>query len=264
LSSPPVGKHAGSGAANFAAASRETAFSERARTLLYLARIGSLSTLSRRHPGFPYGSLMPYGIDDRGRPIFLISTMAMHTQNVQADPRASLLVTQPGTSGDPLAGARVTLIGNVAPVPEDESARTRELYLARYVNSKHWVDFEDFSFYRMEPVDVYYIGGFGSMGWVAAEEYAGAEPDPLGDSAPGIIQHMNADHASAMILLARSLAGIEAEEAVMTSIDRLGFEVQLKTAEGARSTRIVFPREVTSPKEARTAIVEMVTQARQK
>jgi putative heme iron utilization protein len=64
------------------------------RALTYLGRMGSLSTLSRKQPGFPFGSVMPYGLDDHGRPIFLISTMAMHTQNLQADPRASLLVTQ--------------------------------------------------------------------------------------------------------------------------------------------------------------------------
>ena len=111
------------------------------------------------------------GWTSSGRPIFLISTMAMHTQNLQADPRASLLVTQPDASGDPLGASRVTLMGNVLPVPEPEVAEARKLYLARYANSKYWVDFEDFSFYRMDVVDVYYVGGFGVMGWVSASEY---------------------------------------------------------------------------------------------
>ena len=91
----------------------EPSFAERARTLVYLGRIGSLSTHSRKQPGFPFGSVMPYGLDDHGRPIFLISTMAMHTQNLQADPRASLLVTQNEAGGDPLGASRVTLVGNV-------------------------------------------------------------------------------------------------------------------------------------------------------
>ena len=155
------------------------AFAERARTLVCLGRTGSLSTLSRKQPGFPFGSVMPYGLDERGRPIFLISTMAMHTQNLQADPRASLLVTQPDPSDDPLGASRVTLMGNVLPLPGSEVAETRKLYLARYANSKYWVDFEDFSFYRMDVVDVYYVGGFGVMGWVSASEYARAQPDPL-------------------------------------------------------------------------------------
>jgi putative heme iron utilization protein len=85
---------------------------------------------------------------------------------VQADARSSLLATQPDTIGDPLGSSRVTLLGNVLPVPVPEVARARELYLARHANSKYWVDFDDFSFYRMQVVDVYYVGGFGVMGWV--------------------------------------------------------------------------------------------------
>ena len=115
--------------------------------------------------------------------------MAMHTQNLQADPRASLLLTQPDAAGDPLGASRVTLVGNVLPIPGPEVAGARELYLARYANSKYWVDFEDFSFYRMEIVDVYYVGGFGVMGWISAVDYRSARPDPLADSASGIIQH---------------------------------------------------------------------------
>ena len=72
---------------------------------------------------------MPYGLDERGRPIFLISTMAMHTQNLKADPRASLLITQPSADGDPLGASRVTLLGHVVSVPEPELAPARSLYL---------------------------------------------------------------------------------------------------------------------------------------
>src|SRR5437016_2298175 len=147
LSSSSIRKHAGTGAASDQPAVPEPSFAERARTLVYLARIGSLSTLSRKQPGFPFGSVMPYGLDEHGRPIFLISTMAMHTHNLRADPRASLLVTQPDASGDPLGASRVTLMGNVLPIPEPKVEEARRLYLARYANSQYWVDFEDFSFY---------------------------------------------------------------------------------------------------------------------
>ena len=261
MASSSTGKHAGSSAASDQP-TVEPSFAERARTLMYLGRIGSLSTLSRKQPGFPFGSVMPYGLDDIGHPVFLISTMAMHTQNLQANPHASLLVTQPDASGDPLGASRVTLLGNVLPVPETGVAEARTLYLARYANSKHWVDFEDFSFYRMDVVDVYYVGGFGVMGWVSASEYDRAKPDPLADAATGIIQHMNTDHGDALIVLARVLAGIESQEVAMTSVDRLGFHVRLKTQDGMRGARIAFSREVTTPAEARTVLVEMVAQAR--
>jgi len=255
-------KHAGAGAASDQPAVPEPSFAERARTLVYLARIGSLSTVSRKQPGFPFGSVMPYGLDDHGRPLFLISTMAMHTQNLQADPRASLLVTQNDVGGEPLGASRVTLVGNVLPLPEPEVAEARKLYLARYANSKYWVDYEDFSFYRLDAVDVYYVGGFGVMGWVSAAEYDRAQPDPLADSMAEIIQHLNADHKDALILLARVFARIESQEATMTAVDRLGFHARLKTQDGIKGARIAFLREVSNPAETREVLVEMVRQAR--
>ena len=264
MTTSSVGKHAGPTQPSDRPAIPEPSYAERARTLMHLGRVGSLSTLSRKQPGFPFGSVMPYGLDDRGRPIFLISTMAMHTQNLQADPRASLLVTQADASGDPLGASRVTLVGSALPLPKSEVPAARELYLQRYENSKYWVDFEDFSFYRMDVVDIYYVGGFGVMGWVSASEYDGAQPDPLADATAEIIQHMNADHKDALILIARAFAGIDSQEAAMTSVDRLGFHVRLKTQEGMRGTRIAFLREARNPKEAREVLIEMVQQARQK
>ena len=262
MSSSTTGKHAGSGGAGNQPAVAEPTFAERARTLVYLGRLGSLSTLSRKQQGFPFGSVMPYGLDDHANPVFLISTMAMHTQNVQADPRSSLLVTQPDTIGDPLGSSRITLLGNILPVPVPELTEARKLYLARHANSKYWVDFDDFSFYRMDVVDVYYVGGFGVMGWVPAQEYYSAQPDPLAETATEILKHMNTDHRDALILLARAFAGIESQEVVMTSVDRLGFHVRLKAQDGMRSARIAFLREVSRPAEARNVLMEMVGQAR--
>jgi putative heme iron utilization protein len=262
MSSLASGKHAGPGAASNQPAVAEPTFAERARTLVYLGRVGSLSTLSRKQRGFPFGSVMPYGLDDHANPVFLISTMAMHTQNVQADPRSSLLVTQADTIGDPLGASRVTLLGNILPVPVPDVAEARTLHLARHPNSKYWVDFDDFSFYWMDVVDVYYVGGFGVMGWVPASEYYGAQTDPLADTAAGIIQHMNADHGDGLVMLAKAFSGIESQEATMTSVDRLGFHVRLKTQDGMRGARIAYLREVNSPAEARQVLVEMVAQAR--
>ena len=227
-SSSSTRKHGGSGAASDQVAAPEPSFSERARTLVYFGRIGSLSTLSRKQPGFPFGSVMPYALDASRRPIFLISTMAMHTQNLQADPRASLLVTQPDASGDPLGASRVTVMGTVLTIPDTEVADARGLYLERYANSKYWV-----------------------------------HPDPLADAAAGIIEHMNADHKDALILLAMVFAGVESQEAAMTAVDRLGFQVRLKTQDGMRGVRIAFSREVSNPAETRKVFVEMVQQAPQ-
>ena len=206
---------------------------------------------------------MPYALDSEGRPLFLVSTMAMHTQNLQSDPRASLFVTEPGASGDPLGSSRVTLIGTVSRIPEPDLAGARTIYLSSYPDSKYWVDFDDFSFYRMDVLDVYYVGGFGVMGWVAASDYSAAQSDPLAEHKSDIMRHMNSDHKDALILLAKRFAGIEAQEAAMTSVDRLGFNVRLKAQDGVHGTRIAFLREVTNPTQTREVFVEMVKQARQ-
>jgi putative heme iron utilization protein len=135
--------------------------------------------------------------------------------------------------------------------------------LTGYPDSKYWVDFEDFFFYRLDVIDVYYVGGFGVMGWVSASDYSQAQPDPLAKDKNDIMQHMNADHKDALILLAKRFANIEAQQAEMTAVDRLGFHLRLKTQDGMKGTRIAFPREVKNPSETREVFVEMVKQARQ-
>jgi heme iron utilization protein len=106
------------------------------------------------------------------------------------------------------------------------------------------------------------VGGFGVMGWVPASDYTASEPDPLSDSMTEIIQHMNADHKDALVLLAREFSGIDAQEATMTAVDRLGFHVRLKTHDGVKGTRIAFPREARDSATTRAVLIEMVRQAR--
>jgi hypothetical protein len=257
----PSRKHAYTDAG--AAQLPEPTFAERVRTLISLCTIATLSTVSRKRSGYPFGSLMPYAIDETGRPILLISNMAMHTQNIQADHRASLFVAQAG-GGDPLGTPRATLVGDVLPVPEDEAGEARQCYLSRYENSRSWVDFKDFGFYRLQPLDIYYVGGFGVMGWVTAEDYRSAKIDPLSDATPRILEHMNSDHVSAMILLAKVYAGFDATEATMTAVDRLGFHLRLKTNDGMKGIRINFLREVKDSDEARRGLMDMVRAAEPK
>ncbi len=240
----------------------EPTYAERVRTLVYRTQMGTLSTLSAKHPDWPFGSLMPYGLDEKGRPTFLISTMAMHTHNLIRNGRSSLFISQTDSGGDPLDACRVTLMGESTKVPVDELAEVREMYLSRYKNASYWVDFDDFSFYRMDIKDIYFVGGFGAMGWVTVPEYYEAEEDPLADAASGIIQHMNQDHAYALVLLVKEFTSVDAEEASMTSVDRLGMQVRIKAGDEFYSRRIGFLREANSSDECREVIVEMVKQAR--
>jgi putative heme iron utilization protein len=239
----------------------EPSYAERARTLLALGRTGSLATLSRRHPGYPFASLMPYALDGEGRPLFLISRLAIHTQNLEADPQASLLVAE-GGAGDPLAAARVTVMGEVAPVPAPDRAPTRAAYLARHPNAAYWVDFEDFAFHRLEVTEVYFVGGFAAMDWVDAVAFRTARPDPLAEAAPGILEHMNRDHPDALLTFARVLGGTPADHATMIAVDRLGFRLRVRFGDRLHGTRVAFPREVRTPDEVRAVLIEMLRSAR--
>jgi len=257
-----MSRHAGPPAAPGADAPRETSPAERASTLVHLGRTGMLASLSRRHPGHPFGSVMPYALDEERRPLVLISSMAMHTQNLEADGRASLLVTGPGADQDPLAAGRVTLIGEARRVSAAAVPASRALYLARHPRAAAWIDFEDFAFWRLEVIDLYWVGGFAAMDWVDARAYGAAAPDPLAEVAPGILEHMNRDHVEALALFARVLAGEAADEVTMLEVDRLGFKLRLAGGGRLHTTRIAFPREVRTAAEARAVLVEMVSACR--
>jgi len=257
-----MNRHAGPPRRDDAPVVPEPTYAERARTLAYLGRTGTLATLSRRHPGHPFGSVMPYALDDEGRPLLLISAMAMHTQNLEADARASLLITQPDWSGDPLAAGRLTLLGEARRLEAGQAGPVREAYLARHPRARYWVDFDDFAFWRLDVADVYFVGGFGAMDWLTVSGYEAARPDPLADAAPGIIEHMNRDHADALVLYARMLGGLAAQAAEMVAVDRLGFKLRVRAADGLHGCRIAFPREAASAEQCRAVLIEMLADLR--
>jgi heme iron utilization protein len=153
---------------------RGAGLSDRARRLVQRGGIGALATSSTRHPGYPFGSLTPYAADGRGQPLLLISGLAVHTRNLEADPRASLLVAAPEAAEDPLAAERATLLGNARRLVGPEMEEARGIYLRRHPQAAAWVGFGDFAFWRLDVAEVYMIGGFGVMAWMAGAIYATA------------------------------------------------------------------------------------------
>ena len=239
---------------------------ERCRTLGTGIRSGTLCTVARDPAGYPYGSLVTIALDAGGRPLMLLSRLAEHTQNLDHHREASLLLTEPLEGHtQPLAAGRVTLLGPCGLVPEEERAAARETFLAAHADAAYYVDFSDFGFYRLEPIALRYVGGFGRMSWVTASDYFVAEPDPLAASARGILEHMNDDHGEAMLAYATALAGItSATAATMTAVDRYGFELAATTPVGPEAARIAFEAPVTTTDELRKAMVVLVNVAREK
>ncbi|GAA5131490.1 HugZ family pyridoxamine 5'-phosphate oxidase [Pseudonocardia adelaidensis] len=239
----------------------EPSDAERSRTLIAAVRTGALATIGEG--GFPFGSLVSHAVDPAGRPLLLLSDLAEHTRNLAADARASLMATEAG-AGDPLALARVTVIGRVGELQGDERAAALEIYQAAQPGA-FYAGFGDFRLYRLAVESVRYVGGFGRMSWVDEASYAEAEPDPLHPHADRIIAHMNDDHADALVLFCRRFADRpETAAARMVAVDRYGFAVLAADEPGGRETavRLPFDERTDTPDAVRKAMVELLRRAR--
>jgi putative heme iron utilization protein len=235
---------------------------ERARTLVAQISTGTLCTLATEPEGYPYGSFVTVAFDE-GDPVFLISGLAEHTKNLERDSRASLLVAE-GGAADPLANGRVTMLGPCTRIDRD-GGRARAAFFATHPNSSYYADFRDFAFWKMHVGWIRYIGGYGRMSWISKTEWQAAEPDSLASSAAGITIHMNADHADAMGLYCKAFSkATDLTSATMTGIDRYGFEMSANTKEGPRPIRLAFAKPVSTPDEARAALVAKLQDARRK
>jgi heme iron utilization protein len=243
----------------------EPSDAERSRTLFAYTRHATLSTISVDPPGHPFGSLVGHAVDGSGRPVLCLSDMAEHTRNLIADQRASLMVvaTTP-VEGDPLARARATLVGDLAEVAPAEQEAARRIYTTTHPEA-FYSEFADFRCYRLEIAAARYVGGFGRMSWVGPAEYRSAEFDPLHPHAVGIIEHMNRDHADALVSFCRVLGDRpETGWAEMVHVDRYGFDVLSATAPGeaAQAVRIGFDEQTDTPQATRAAMIALLTRAR--
>src|SRR5437764_13508989 len=137
-----------------------------ARALLAAESVGVLSSLSVHRPGFPYGSVTPYALSAEGAPLLLLSRLAAHTKNLLADSRASLFIGDRSAVEDPQAGARVSLIGRVAPLPATGAAGARDRYLAAWPRAADSLALGDFSSWRLEIEEARLIAGFGEIRWL--------------------------------------------------------------------------------------------------
>jgi putative heme iron utilization protein len=214
---------------------------------------GVLSTISQRVEGFPFGSVAPFIVDHAGCPIILISTLAEHTKNIDADPRVSLIV-QPYSPDMQVAG-RVTLIGRAQRLDNKSALGPR--YLRFHPQAESYFAMHDFSFYRIEPVRIRYIGGFGKIHWVEPAQYL-LPALPLADQETDILDHMNTDHGDNLRAYCRHVHGVETSQAMLIGIDPDGFEIQTDDT----SLRFEFSTRINNAQEARLALVAFAEAAR--
>jgi heme iron utilization protein len=231
-----------------------------ARSLLRRSRQGALATLMAGS-GDPYCSLVNLASHPDGSPILLISRLALHTRNILGDPRVSLMLDE-RREGDPLEGARIMLAGTAEETSgEDvELPSLRRRYLNVHPSAEMFVDFKDFSFFRIRPKGAHLVAGFGRIVDLGAEriltEISGTEA--LLQAEQGAVDHMNADHREALNLYATRLLGAESAEWRCTGCDPGGLDLAAET----ETLRLDFPERVTGPGELRKMLVRLAGEAR--
>lgn len=225
-----------------------------ARRMLRTHRYGVLSTLSEKFDGHPFASIMHYLVDHDGSLLILISTLAEHTKNIRHDARVSLL-THDHSDLNIQSQGRVTVVGTAQPV--EDSLRIAVRYLRYFPEAESYLAMRDFSFYRILPRTLRYIGGFGKIHWVSAASYL-VPVYPLIGQEDDVIAHMNADHRDTLRRYCEHFHQCVALDVEMLGIDCDGFDIR---ADG-RHLRIDFEEMVLDAQQARHALVEMAQRTR--
>ena len=237
----------------------QTSIAHTARALVRMGATASLATLSAEEGSWPYVSLVTTAADQDAAPVLLLSDLAVHSKNIAADSRVSLLFGE-GGEGDVLARARLTVLGHAEKTAEP---RHRARFLAKHPEAEGYAGFKDFHFYKVAVTKAHLVAGFGRIHWIdgAALVYGG-DWAALAEAEAGIVEHMNADHAAAIRLYAERLLGLPAAPAEdpwrMTGIDPEGLDL----AAGALTARLSFEQPVVNAEEARAVLVRLAQQAR--
>jgi putative heme iron utilization protein len=227
------------------------------RSLLRRSRQGALATLMTGS-GDPYCSLVNVASDSDGSPVLLISRLALHTKNLLADARVSLMLDE-RVEGDPLEGSRIMLSGQAEEVASDR-AIVRQRYLNAHPSSEAFVDFKDFSFFRIRLSGTHLVAGFGRIVDLKPAQFLTdiSDAGALLEAEQGAVEHMNADHREALGLYASRLLGAAAAEWRCSGLDPDGIDLQA----GNKTLRLDFPERVTGPGDLRKMLVRLAEQAR--
>jgi len=225
-----------------------------ARRYLRAHRHGALATISIKIAGYPFGSLVPFVLDHSAQPVVLVSRLAEHTKNIAADPRVSLLVHEP--AADIQAATRLTLIGDAARVGDGLDA-LHARYVDYFPDAERLIALGDFSFFRIAPVMLRFIGGFGAIHWIPAASYA-PPPNSLAEHEADLVAHLNAEHAHNLRDYCRHFKQMTARNVTAVGIDCDGFDAR---ADGVL-LRFDFEQTVADAAAARQALAAMTHQVR--
>ena len=226
-----------------------------ARHLLRSTPFGALATVMREANGAPYASMASIATDLDGAPILLLSDLADHTKNLTLDDRVSLLLIGQGLDEDPMAGERLTLQGRLS---RNTAPQCRQRYLARHPKAALYADFADFGFYLMTIERAHLVAGFGNIHWMAGSRLTIDPPPALAKAEHGVINHMNEDHADAILLYATRLLRRSEGAWRITGVDGEGADLRCQD----RVARLPFDGIVANGTDVRKEFVRLVNKAR--
>lgn len=238
-------------------------YTKEARDFVTMNKHAVLSTTSVDKPGYPFGSIVPYDIDNQARIIIQVADISQHYKNLTADHRGSIIVTDQFGSHDPQAHARATVLAEFSKVPNDEFEEVGWSYKGRFPESLERERAHGFLYLRGVPTAVRWIGGFGEIGWISAQNFSDAAADPLAYIALDIIDHMNADHEEAMktLISAKSDIDPKGKKVMMTNIRSTDFTLQAINGIGSERLTVDFPEPVGDASKARGALISMLGDA---
>lgn len=248
------------------------------RQWLHEAHSGTLATLSRKPviQGFPLGSIVPFCIDDLGRPVILIASIAAHTRNLMEDNRATLFVSDPKAEGDPQASWRASLVGRFTKLTTDEpeaheervSAEELAILNAKYIDrvpaAVSYFGTHNFSYWRLsEVLTIRYIAGFGRIRWLDGGQYLSAMSTyGFPEMESGALQHMNEDHGHNLLEIVRAFTDTQPESATMTSLSVDGFSVRTEGPDGDGTYAFAFENLIQESSQYKTSIIKVLSKAR--
>ena len=230
----------------------------------YLVRGAIKATLStamaggeKSEAGWAYGSLVTMATTVDGQPILLLSELSDHTRNLAHDSRASLLID--GTEGhqNPQSGPRVTLMGRILQSSDDGHRRR---FLARHPDAALYAGFADFKIYTMKVERAHLVGGFARAHWLEAKKFTEdvKASKAIAVAEPGVLDHMNQDHADAVALYGQAILGKRGKHWRLISVDPRGCDLRC----GARIHRLPFSAPVADAASLRDEFVRLAGVAR--
>lgn len=248
---------------------------ERARTVTHVCTSGTLSTVCQNQNAqdFPFGSHVDFVLNEQGWPVFLLSEQSMHTRNFFTNSKVSLLAQQPppvGLEGKPPHPAtlpRVTISGTMQKIVDlDELIVLRPAFSVAHSYAEQIIDSPVFSFYKLKPESVFYVGGFGVQSeWVPIREYETAKPDILAYESALVVGKMNQKYQKDLVIVCEQFLNSKGvSQVTVTSLDRLGFNIRVSSASGTDEFRIGFQQQVFSVEDAKSEIIKLFQEAWEK